>query len=119
MQIANIRNYVYIFSEVNLICNIIVLDLQFIQPLINLFKVTFNESSSSVKLTCSLNINIPSSVTVRWFLDSSDFMITPPNEVIQSGNTVILLIVNPRPSDAGDYECSFMGLNVQRIIVLG
>ena len=106
---------------INLLCAIIFLDVQFIQPPINLFKVTFNESSSSVQLTCSLNVNIPSSVTVTWFLNTLPFLITP-NKVIQSGNTTTLLIENPQPSDAGVYECSFMGLNdvlLRRVIVLG
>ena len=67
---------------------------------------------------CSLNVDIPSSVTVRWILDSS-FFIIPPNEVTQTGNTATLLIVNPQPSDAGDYECFFMGLDERRVIVLG
>ena len=93
--------------------------MQFIQPPVNLFKVTFNESSNSVQLTYSLNINIPSSVTVTWFLNSLPFLITPPNEVIQSGNTVTLVIEDPQLSDAGDYYCFFLGLNLGRVIVLG
>ena len=68
---------------------------------------------------CSLNIDIPSSVTVMWFLDSLSFIITPPNEVITAGNTTTLLIENPQPSDAGDYQCIFMKLNEGRVIVLG
>ena len=66
---------------------------------------------------CSLNIDIPSSVTVRWFFNN--FIITLPHEVITAGNTTILLIENPQPSDAGDYTCVFIGLNVQGIFVLG
>ena len=93
------------------------IDVQIIQPPVNLFKVTFNEPSSSVQLMCSLNIDIPSSVTVRWFLDNVN--IFTPHEVITAGNTTTLLIENPQLSDAGDYQCLFMGLNVQRIIVLG
>ena len=108
------RNFIV---SLNLLCNIIVLDIQFIQPPVNLFKVTFNESSSSVQLTCSLNIDIPSSVTVIWFFNN--FIITLPHEVITAGNTTILLIENPQPSDAGDYTSVFIGLNVQGIFVLG
>ena len=65
---------------------------------------------------CSLNIDIPSSVTVRWILNN---IITPPHEVITAGSTTTLLIENPQSSDAGDYQCLFMGLNVDRVIVLG
>ena len=96
------------------------IDLQFVQPPVDLFTVTFNESSNSVPLTCQLNINIPSSVTVMWILDGTGFMITPPNEVIRDDSTVTLLINNPQPSDTGDYQCLFVGLSVpQRVIVLG
>ena len=93
------------------------IDLQFVQPPVGLFKVTFNESSSSVQLTCSLNINIPSSVIVMWFLNNN--IITPPHEVITTGSTTTLLIENPQPSDAGDYQCSFIGLSLARTFVLG
>lgn len=68
---------------------------------------------------CSLNVTIPSSVTVIWSHNSNSFLITPPNEVITAGNTTTLLILNPQPSDAGDYDCIFSGLNLQRIISLG
>ena len=96
--------------------SIIFLDIQIIQPPVDLFTVSFNESSSSVQLTCSLNIDIPSSVTVTWFLNN---IFTPPHEVITAGNTTTLLIENPQPSDANDYTCLFMGLDLQRVIVLG
>ena len=106
-----------IFSiSLNLLCNIIFLDIQIIQPPVNLFIVTFNESSSSVQLICSLNIDIPSSVTIRWFLDN---IIAPPHEVITTGNTTTLLIENPQLLDAGHYTCVFMELDMQRVIVLG
>ena len=68
---------------------------------------------------CSLNVIIPSSVTVIWSYNGNPFLITPPSEVITAGNTTTLLIVNPQPSDAGDYDCAFSGLNLQRIISLG
>ena len=92
------------------------IDLWFIQPPVDIFTVTFNESSTSVQLTCSLNIDIPSSVTVMWFLNN---IVTPPHEVTTAGSTTTLLIENPQPSDVGDYQCSFIGLNMARVIVLG
>ena len=58
-------------------------------------------------VTCSLNITIPSTVTVMWLYNGSVVMTTPPNEVTQTGNTTTLLIRNPQPSDAGDYQCVF------------
>ena len=69
--------------------------------------VTFSESTSSVQLMCSLNIDIPSSVTVTWTHNSNLVMTTPPNEVLTAGNTTTLVIVNPQPSDAGAYQCVF------------
>ena len=52
---------------------------------------------------CSLNINIPSNVTVIWTYNNNLAMTTPPNEVITAGNTTTLVIGNPQPSDAGTY----------------
>jgi len=66
---------------------------------------------------CSLNVIIPSSVTVIWTHDSN---LPPPNSrVIQTGNTATLLIENPQQSDAGQYTCTFGGLNLLRFITLG
>ena len=52
---------------------------------------------------CSLNIDIPSSVRVKWLHNGSDV----PNEIIMDGNTTTLVIANPQPSDAGVYHCVF------------
>ena len=84
--------------------------------------VTFDaESTSCVQLMCSLNINISSNVTVTW-MHNDPVTITPPNEVITTGSTTTLLIVNPQPSDAGDYQCVFTdtanGWTLSRNIVL-
>ena len=61
-------------------------------------------TATMATLTCSLNITIPSTVIVTWshntnFIDSS--------QITQTGSTTTLLIQNPQPSDAGDYECVF------------
>ena len=97
-----------------------IIGLEIIQPLIE--STTFDESTSSVQLMCSLNIDIPSSVTVIWLYNSNLAMTTPPNEVITAGNTTKLIIGNPQPSDAGDYRCVFQEMNIallQRFISLG
>ena len=96
---------------------ILVIVPQIVQPPEDFHTVTFDESTSSVQLMCSLNVTIPSSVTVIWSYNSGT--ITSPHEVITAGNTTTLLIVNPQPSDAGNYWCTFSGLNLQRIISLG
>ena len=89
---------------------------QIVQPPDDFHTVTFNESTSSVQLICSLNVTIPSSVIVIWTYNSGP--ITSPHEVVTAGNTTTLVILNPQPSDAGDYSCAFSGLNLQRIISL-
>ena len=71
---------------------------------------------------CTLNTDIPSSVTVIWLHNSNLAMTIPPNEVITAGNTTTLVIRNPQPSDAGTYQCVFHEMNValaQKFITLG
>ena len=92
---------------------------QIIQPPDDFHTVTFNESTSSVQLMCSLNVTIPLIVTVTWSYYNNAFLITPPNKVITAGNTTTLVIVNPRPLDAGAYDCAFSGFNLRRIVLLG
>ena len=98
----------------------LLIDLEIIQPRVE--TKTFDESASSVQLMCTLNTDIPPNVTVVWTHNNILAMTTPPNEVITAGNTTILIIGNPQPSDDGLYRCSFqeMGiLLVQRSIFLG
>ena len=89
------------------------------QPPYNFYTVTFDETASSVQLMCSLNIDIPSSVTITWTYNSNAVMTTPPNELSTAGNTTTLVIGDPQPSDAGTYQCTFRELNLQRFINLG
>ena len=95
--------------------------MQIIQPSVNFISVPFNELKSSVNLTCSLNIDIPSGVTVTWFFRGFPIIIEPPNEVITVDNSTTLVIRNPQQSDVGDYQCLFMGLDLERrpVITLG
>ena len=65
---------------------------------------------------CSLNIDIPSSVTVTWTHNS---IIVITNGVSTTGNTTTLVIGNPQLSDAGVYQCTFKELQLQRLIELG
>ena len=58
-------------------------------------------------------------MTVIWTHNNGPLLIAPPNEIITAGNTTTLLIVNPRPSDTGGYQCTFVELNLRRIILLG
>jgi len=79
--------------------------------------VPFHKSLSSVQLMCSLDITIPSNVIVIWTHNSN--VPSPNSRQTQNGNTATLLIENPQPSDAGQYSCTFIGLNLQRYINLG
>ena len=88
----------------------LIIDPQIIQPSDNSHTVTFGESSSSVQLMCSLNVIIPSNVTVIWTHNNN---LRPPySSVTQTGNNTTLLIENPRPSDAGVYCCTFRELTL-------
>ena len=75
-----------------------------------------NELTNSIQLMCSLNIDIPSSVTVTWTYNSNTVI---TNGVLTTGNTTTLVIGNPQSSDAGVYQCVFTELNLQRLISLG
>ena len=96
------------------------IDLEIIQPPVNFHNVTFDESTSSVQLMCTLNIDIPPSVEVTWLYNSIRQL---PNELISTtGNTTILAIENPQLSDAGVYICIFAEMNMallQRFINFG
>ena len=65
---------------------------------------------------CSLNIGIPSSVTVIWIYNG---VIVITNGVSTAGNTTTLIIGDIQQSDAGIYQCVFSELMLQRVIDLG
>ena len=56
-------------------------------------------------LTCSLNVTIPSSVTVSWVHNGT--ITIPSREVTQDDCTTTLQIESPQSSDAGVYQCVF------------
>ena len=62
-------------------------------------------TATMVTLTCSLNITIPSTVIVIWSHNNTNFI--DRSQISQTGNTTTVLIQNPQPSDAGDYQCGF------------
>ena len=76
------------------------------QPSVDNGTVIVDVSASPVQLMCSLNIDIPSSVTVIWLHNGSTIMLTPPNESTQTGSTTTLLI-RDQLSDTGVYQCVF------------
>jgi len=58
-------------------------------------------------LVCALDGIIQLGITVTWLHNDNPVMIAHPSEVIQSGGTTTLIIRNPRPLDAGIYQCVF------------
>ena len=62
-------------------------------------------TATMATLTCSLNITIPSTVIVFWTHNNTNFI--DSSQTTQTGSTITLLIENPQPSDAGDYQCGF------------
>ena len=71
---------------------------------------------------CSLNIDIPSSVTVTWIRNDNRLILGPSDAITQAGTTTTLVIGNPQPSDSGVYRCSFGGIvedPIGRLIQLG
>ena len=58
-----------------------------IQPPADFHMVTFNELTSSVRLMCSLNIAIPSSVTIVWTHNGNAVMAMRRKQAMQNGNT--------------------------------
>ena len=77
------------------------------KPSTDNYTVIVDKSTSSVELMCSLNVIIPSSVTVVWLLNGSDVTTMSPNNVTQTGNTTTLLLGELQLSDAGVYQCVF------------
>ena len=69
------------------------------------YTVTFNDSTNSVELMCSLNINISSNMIVTWLHNGS--ITIPSNVVTTTGSTTTLPISDLQPSDAGVYQCVF------------
>ena len=62
-------------------------------------------TATMTSITCSLNITIPSTVTVTWSHNTS--LITDLSQITTAGSTTTLLIENLQPSDAGVYQCMF------------
>jgi len=77
------------------------------QPSVNNDVQKVSSTATMANVMCSLNVTIPSSVTVTWLHNGSLVSTTSPNSIAQTGNTVTLLIGNLQSSDAGVYQCVF------------
>ena len=79
-------------------------------------------TATMATLTCSLNITIPLSTMIVFWVHNTIF-IGMSSQITTAGNTTTLLIQNLQPSDAGDYQCGFndvigSGFTVRRNIRL-
>jgi len=84
--------------------------------------IIFNDATSSVQLACSLDPIIPTTTTILWFNETSLFIPSPPNTVLENNDTTtVITIVDPQLSDEGRYQCIFAdtGLFFSKIITLG
>ena len=72
-------------------------------------------TATMTSLTCSLNITIPSTVTVLWFHNNSNAV----NGKEKSNTTTTLTIRNFRTSSIGVYQCVFIeGWTLRRNILV-
>ena len=85
----------------------VIIRTEIIQPSVDNSRVIVDVSANPVQLMCSLNIDIPSNVLVKWLHNSNTAMTTPPNELTQTGSTTALLIGDLQLPDAGVYQCVF------------
>ena len=69
-------------------------------------------TATMATLMCSLNITIPSNVTIVWFHNNT---ILPSNQVSTTSDTTSLQIGDLQPSDAGVYQCLFIDTSGWRL----
>ena len=80
------------------------------QPSTNNYVQIVSPDAPRLTLMCSLNITIPSGMTITWLHDDRiEFTIT--TQVDQNSNTISLLKGRPSQSDAGVYQCVFSNSN--------
>ena len=76
------------------------------QPSTNNYVQIVSPDAPRLTLMCSLNITIPSGMTITWLHDDC-IKFNSTTQVDQNSNTASLLKGIPRPSDAGVYQCMF------------
>ena len=91
------------------------------QPSTNDYVQIVSPDATQLTLMCSLNITIPSGMTITWLHDDR-VEATTMTQNDQNINTVLLIKGRPRPSDAGVYQCVFNDTNgciLSAIITVG
>ena len=76
------------------------------QPSTSDYVQIVSPDATQLTLMCSLNITIPSGMTITW-LHNDSIVTTTMNQVDQNSNTVFLINGKLIPSDAGVYQCVF------------
>ena len=76
------------------------------QPSTNDYVQIVSPDATQLTLMCSLNITIPSGMTITWLHDDR-IEATIMTQMDQSSNTVSLRKGRLIPSDAGVYQCVF------------
>ena len=87
-----------------------------VQPSTDNFMQTVFETATNATLRCSLNINIPASMTITWMFDG---VALPPSNTTQNNQTTILRLRSPPRN--GIYQCIFndaVGYILRRSITL-
>ena len=72
--------------------------------------ITFDASTDSVQLVCSLDPFIPSTTTISWFNGGNSFVPSPPYRMLDTNDTsTVIKITDPQSSDDGSvYVCHFI-----------
>ena len=76
------------------------------QPSTDSFVQLVSPTATMVKLTCSLNVTIPSTMIVLWSRVRDNQQL-PLGDPITTGSTTTLVIENFQQSDVGIYQCLF------------
>ena len=71
------------------------------QPPTDYYAQIVSSNAAMVNLMCSLNISI-SRMFVTWTNNKGSMLVST-----ETGNTTIVVIENPQPSDSGVYQCVF------------
>ena len=76
------------------------------QPSTNDYVQIVSPDATQLTLMCSLNITIPSGMTITW-LHNDSIEATTMTQIDHNINTVSLIMGKLIPSDAGIYQCVF------------
>ena len=92
------------------------------QPPTEDYEQRISSTATMASVTCALNTTISANIIALWNHNGNSFTIGS-SRVLQSGNSITLLIRSLQPSDLGDFECVFIdlvnGWRIRRVITVG